>query len=157
MENRRQFIGVCNCEVGEYINHLITNYSLRRAFKYIVNETCKLAMNYKCSVLYKTQNKPFSKQCNLFKRASELKSILHEKQFVLTQVPTHCPVLSEEIFMPKQQVTGKQVFQSKLMLHKIAKGVIFYSIPVSSFPCIASSRPQHKPVTGDHNIILLFT
>ena len=45
LKNRGQLTGVYDCQVLDYVNHVITNYSLRRAFKYIVNEMCKLATN----------------------------------------------------------------------------------------------------------------
>lgn len=93
MENIGQFTGVRDCQVGEYVNHLITNYSLRRAFKYIVNETSKISHDSKCTMLYKTQNRSLFQKRDLFQRVSYLKDVLHEKQLVLTQIPTPSTVL----------------------------------------------------------------
>lgn len=97
LENRGQLTDVCDCQVGEYVNHLITNFSLRRVFKHTANETGKLA-----------RRKPFFKICNYFKGVSCLKYVLHEKQFVLIQVTAYGTVLSEQIFMQKQQVMGSK-------------------------------------------------
>lgn len=82
LENTGQFTGVCDCQVGEYVNHLITNVSLRRVFKHTANETGKLV-----------RIKPFFKICNYFKGVPYLKYVLHEKQFVLTQETTYGIVL----------------------------------------------------------------
>lgn len=143
---RGQFTGVWDCQVGESVNHLITNYSLRRAFKYTVNETCKISHDSKCIILYETRIKASFKICNLFKGVPYFKYILHEKQLVLTRVTTSSTDLSEQQdiweFIQKQQENGKQVFQSELKLHKITKEIIFYSILLHF---IVSSRPQHKP------------
>lgn len=82
LEKRGQFTGVCDCQVGEYVNHIITSFSLRRVFKHTANETGKLA-----------RIKPFFKICNYFKGVSYLKYVLHEKQFVLTQETTYGTIL----------------------------------------------------------------
>lgn len=130
LEKRGQFPGVCDCQVGEYVNHLITNYSLRRAFKYIAS---KISRDSKCTILCKTQNKkPFSKYVIYLREFPTLNMFSRKSNLLLTQVPVPSMFLSEWIFMQKQQDNGKQVFQSELKFHKNTKEIALYFVPVPS-------------------------
>lgn len=129
LENRGQ---LTVCQVGEYVNRLITNYSQSKALKYIINEmwvnqlripnVLYLYALYLFCILHRI--KTFLKMYSVFKGVS------YQPQEVIipsTAFQNIYSFKSSKVMEPHFQASANIIIQS-------TKNKPFYFIPTSSFP-----------------------